>query len=151
MNNCQLDPVGSTSGFLKFNFLAALAGTFGSLFFSEVMHFPPCTLCWYQRIFLYPLVFIFGVAIWKQDGEYKKYALPIAIAGLATSIYHNLLYYGFISEALAPCTQDVSCSSKQLELLGFITIPLLSMVGFLIIVALIGMDSKKHGRVLSEK
>lgn len=138
-------------GFLKINFLVALCGTFGSLYFSEVMHFPPCTLCWYQRIFLYPLAFIFGVAVWTEDCGYRKYAFPIATLGLAISVYHNLLYYGAISEALAPCTEGVSCSSKQLELLGFITIPLLSMISFLLTTALIAADSKNTKGLLNEK
>ena len=137
--------------FLKINFLISLFGTFGSLYFSEVMRFPPCTLCWYQRVFFYPLVFIFGVAMWTEDKGYRKYALPMALFGLAIALYHNLLYYGVISEALAPCTQDVSCSTKQLELFGFITIPLLSMMGFLITTALLAVDTNDHERTLNEK
>lgn len=125
------------------NFVVSLVGTFGSLFFSEVMRFPPCALCWYQRIFLYPLILIFGVAVWTDDAGYRKYAFPVAVVGLLIAVYHNLLYYGLIAEALAPCTQGASCSSKQLELFGFITIPLLSMVGFLVIVALLVLDAKK--------
>lgn len=134
--------------FLNVNFLTSLLGTFGSLFFSEVMRFPPCTLCWYQRIFLYPLVLVFGVAIWTNDSSYRKYAVPLAALGLITSLYHNLLYYGFIAEALAPCTQGVSCSSKQLELFGFVTIPLLSFVGFLTIASLIALDAKRAQKEL---
>lgn len=125
---------------LQINFLAALTGTLGSLYFSEAMKFPPCALCWYQRIFLYPLVFIFGAALWTNDRGYKKYALPLALVGLAIAIYHNLLYFGVITEALAPCTQGVSCSSKQLELFGFITIPLLSFLGFLFICVITAFD-----------
>jgi disulfide bond formation protein DsbB len=136
---------------LRVNFLVSLLGTFGSLYFSEVMKLPPCALCWYQRIFLYPLLFIFGVALWTEDSNYRKYAFPIALVGLVISIYHNLLYYGVVSEALAPCTQGVSCSSKQLELFGFITIPLLSMMSFLIVTALIAADSRRHERILNEK
>jgi len=128
--------------FLKANFLLSLVATFGSLFFSEVMRYPPCALCWYQRIFLYPLVFVFGVAVWTDDSGYRKYAFPFAVTGTLIAAYHNLLYYGFIAEALAPCTQGVSCSSKQLELFGFVTIPLLSMVGFLVIVGLLVFDIK---------
>lgn len=130
--------------YLKLNFLIALLGTLGSLYFSEVMRFPPCVLCWYQRIFLYPLVFIFAVAVWSEDRSYRKYALPLALTGLAIGLYHNLIYYGVISEALTPCTQGISCSSKQLELFGFITIPFLSMMGFLMTTFLILLDSGKR-------
>lgn len=115
----------------KITFLVALIGSLGSLYFSEVMSFPPCTLCWYQRICLYPIVILMAVALWTEDLNYRKYVYSFAGLGLAIAAYHNLLYYGFISEALSPCTQGVSCSTKQLELMGFITIPLLSLVGFL--------------------
>lgn len=139
------------NGFLRINFLLALFGTLGSLYFSEVMHFPPCVLCWYQRIFFYPLALVFGSAVWTQDRGYRKYAFPIVIMGLAISTYHNLLYYGFISEALTPCTQGVSCSSKQLELFGFITIPLLSMLSFVLMAALIVADSRRMKGLSNEK
>ena len=89
--------------------------------------------------------------MWTEDKGYRKYALPMALFGLAIALYHNLLYYGVISEALAPCTQDVSCSTKQLELFGFITIPLLSMMGFLITTALLAVDTNDHERTLNEK
>ncbi len=117
--------------FLKFNFLIVLAGISGSLYFSEILKYPPCVLCWYQRICLYPLVVIFGIGIWYNDNSYRKYALPLLVSGLVISGYHNLVYYGFVSEALTPCTQGVSCSSRQLELFGYITIPLLSLFAFI--------------------
>jgi len=111
----------------------ALLGMVGSLFFSEVMELPPCDLCWYQRIAMYPLVLILGIGIASRDGRMKTYGLPFAIIGLAISIYHNLLYYGFISEALTPCSQGVPCTAKQLELAGFITIPLMTLAAFIVI------------------
>lgn len=128
---------------LQFAFLIALFGTLGSLFFSEVMKFPPCTLCWYQRVCLYPLVPVFGAALWSGDRGYVKYALPLAAFGFLIAAYHNLVYYGWISEALTPCTQGVSCSTRQLELLGFITIPLLSVLGFVAILALMSLDTRR--------
>jgi disulfide bond formation protein DsbB len=125
---------------LHINFVLVLIGTLGSLYFSEVMKFPPCTLCWYQRVCLYPLVFILGAAIWTSDRHYKRYVLPVVFVGLAIAIYHNLLYFGFISEALAPCTQGLSCSAKQLELFGFITIPLMSLAAFVTTLVLTWLD-----------
>lgn len=139
--------VEATSVFLKLNFLSAMIGTVGSLYFSEVMKFPPCALCWYQRICLYPLVLIFGAAIWSDDPGYKKYALPLSVLGLAIAIYHNFLYFGVIAPELTPCTQGVSCSSKQLELFGFITIPLLALFGFLTSTLLILLDRQKGSRL----
>ena len=111
----------------------ALVGTVGSLFLSEVMELPPCSLCWYQRIALYPLVFIVGVGIATADNSWRKYAWPLVIAGLLIAVYHNLLYYGLIAEDLAPCTEGVPCNAKLLELFGFITIPLMSLASFTLI------------------
>lgn len=110
--------------------IITLSATVGSLFFSEVMDLPPCVLCWYQRIALYPLVIIIGVGIVARDGHLKNYALPLSLLGLAVAIYHNLLYYGIIPASITPCTQGVSCTERQIEWFGFITIPLLSLLAF---------------------
>jgi disulfide bond formation protein DsbB len=119
--------------YLRFNFAVALIATFGSLFFSDVLGYPPCLLCWYQRIAMYPLALIFLVALWTQDSGYRKYTLPLAIIGLSIAVYHNLLYYGFLPDSVTPCQQGVSCTSKQVEWLGFVTIPLLSLLSFSIL------------------
>lgn len=113
-------------------FLCAIA-TLGSLFFSEVMKLPPCNLCWYQRIGLFPLLAIFTVGILTSDKNVTRYAWPVLSFGLAMAIYHNLLYYGVIPETLAPCTAGASCTSGQMVWFGFVTIPLLSLVTFLLI------------------
>jgi disulfide bond formation protein DsbB len=113
----------------------ALLSTVGSLFFSEVMGIPPCALCWYQRIAIYPLVFIIGTGIILRDGRMKYYALPLCVAGLAVSVYHNLLYYGIIPESIAPCTQGVPCTQRQIEWLGFVTIPLMGLAAFIALCA----------------
>lgn len=112
--------------------LIALLATVGSLFFSEVMQFPPCVLCWYQRIAIYPLVLIIGTGIILRDQRMKYYALPVCLSGLLIAIYHNLLYYGVIPESAAPCTEGASCTETHIEWLGFITIPLLSLAAFAI-------------------
>ena len=109
-----------------------LIATLGSLYFSEVMKLPPCTLCWYQRILMYPLVYIMAVAIVTTDTRLKLYSLPFSITGFLVATYHNLLYYHIIPESIAPCTLGVSCTTRQIEWLGFITIPLLSLIAFTI-------------------
>ena len=120
------------SDFLLYTgWIIALTATVGSLFFSEVMSLPPCVLCWYQRIAMYPLVLIIGIGIITGDRRMKNYAVPICLIGLAISIYHNLLYYGILPESVAPCTEGISCTSRQIEWLGFITIPLLALAAFL--------------------
>jgi disulfide bond formation protein DsbB len=110
--------------------VVALLATVGSLFFSEVMGLPPCALCWYQRIAIYPLILIIGTGIVLRDARVRAYALPLALAGLAVSVYHNLLYYGIIPETLTPCSEGASCTERQLEWFGFITIPLMGLASF---------------------
>lgn len=110
--------------------IIALVAMVGSLFFSEVMNLPPCVLCWYQRIAMYPLVVVIGVGIVTRDSRLKNFALPLALVGLLISVYHNLLYYGILPESITPCTQGVSCTSRQIEWFGFITIPLLALIAF---------------------
>lgn len=113
--------------------VVALLAVAGSLFFSEVMQLLPCVLCWYQRIAMYPLVVILGIGIIARDGRMKMYALPLCLIGLAISVYHNLLYYGILPESIAPCVEGISCTSRQFEWLGFITIPLMALTAFILI------------------
>ncbi|MBP7843514.1 MAG: disulfide bond formation protein B [Proteobacteria bacterium] len=123
----------------------ALIATFGSLFFSEVMKQPPCVLCWYQRIAIYPLVLLIPVALLSNELVlFSKYIFTLAAAGLTVSIYHNLLYYGVIPTSITPCTEGISCTSRQIEWLGFITIPLLSSLAFLLIIVLLKVDRSRR-------
>ena len=116
----------SSLTFIFLAFLVSLVATLGSLFFSEIMHFIPCSLCWYQRIFMYSLVFLFLVNLLFPDDKIFKYTIPLVILGWIISIYHNLLMFGIIPENLSPCVQGVPCSTDYINWLGFITIPLLS-------------------------
>ena len=113
-------------------FIAVIA-TLGSLFFSEVMEFIPCSLCWYQRIAMYPLVLIFGVALWKGRRDVHLYAWPLSILGNLLALYHLGVQYEIIPEAASPCVQGVPCSSMYIQWLGFITIPFLSLIAFSLI------------------
>ena len=114
--------------------LIALSSLAGSLFFSEVMDLPPCVLCWYQRIAMYPLVLIIAIGIITGDRGWKKYAIALGLVGLVISIYHNLIYYGVIPEGITPCTEGVPCNEVQIEWLGFITIPLMGLAAFIFLV-----------------
>lgn len=124
----------------------ALTSTLGSLYFSEILQFPPCILCWYQRILMYPLVLIIPIGILKKDHHLPWYVLPLAILGMIVASYHNLLYYGLIKESTTPCIQGVSCTTKFIEWFGFVTIPLFSLLAFAVIVicmvVLIKVDKK---------
>jgi disulfide bond formation protein DsbB len=115
--------------------LVAAIATAGSLFFSEVAGFAPCLLCWYQRIAMYPLVLILGVAWVRGDAEVWRYALPLALAGLAVSTYHRTLQEIPTLE-LIPCSVGASCSGRYLNGLGFITIPTMAGAAFLLLVPL---------------
>lgn len=124
--------------------LIASISTLGSLFFSHVMGFAPCVLCWYQRIFLFPLVIVLAMGLFPFDKSAAKYALPLAIAGCLTAVYHNLLYAGIIPESIQPCSKGVSCTEKYIDLFGFITIPMLSLISFSTIIALLIFIKKRR-------
>lgn len=109
-----------------------------SLFFSSVLEYQPCVLCWYQRIFLFPLIFVFAAGLFPAfDKSVIKYSLPLAIAGGLTALYHTLLYAGIIPENIQPCSQGVSCTEKYIELFGFVSIPMLSFFAFSTLIALL--------------
>lgn len=117
--------------------LLASVSTMGSIFFSSVMEFAPCVLCWYQRICLFPLVIVLATGLFPFDKSVVKFALPLAIAGWLTALYHNLLYAGIIPASIQPCSQGVSCTEEYIDLFGFLTIPMLSLLSFSTIIALL--------------
>jgi disulfide bond formation protein DsbB len=129
--------------YVFFAFIISLVSTLGSLFFSEIMHFIPCSLCWYQRIFMYPLVLIFLINLLFPDDKLFKYAILLVIFGWLISIYHNLLMFGIIPENLSPCVQGVPCSTDYINWLGFITIPLLSFFAYTAILILLVKTKKE--------
>ena len=126
------------------SWVVALVAMLGSLFFSEVMEFPPCILCWYQRIAMYPLVIILLVGALKEDKFIFAYSFPFIAIGWTISLYHNLLYYEIIPESASPCLEGVSCSAIFLDWFNFIDIPLLSFAAFTIL----GILSLKLKRIL---
>lgn len=85
---------------------------------------------------MYPLVAILAVGIIKKDKLVWYYVLPLSIAGLVISGYHNLLYYNILPKSVVPCSLGIPCTTRFLEIWGFITIPLLSFTAFLIITVL---------------
>lgn len=116
-------------------FLVASSGLWGSLFFSEVLKLPPCDLCWYQRVFLYPVALITLTGLFIQSKETHKFIMPNLIIGFVISVYHNLIYYKVIP-VIIPCGEGVSCTTQQLNLFGFITIPMLSLCAFILLIIL---------------
>lgn len=126
---------------LFISWVIALVAMLGSLYFSEIRQFVPCTMCWYQRICMYPLVLILGIGSFQND-YVKKIALPLSIIGLLISTWHYLEQKvpGFAE--IKPCTQGVPCSSEYINVFGFITIPFLAGTAFLLI-SLILIFTKK--------
>jgi disulfide bond formation protein DsbB len=108
----------------------ALLSLMISLFFSDIMGFTPCNLCWYARILMYPLVVIIGLGIIRRDRNWVVYAAPLIVAGWFLELYHSLLQWGIIPETLTRCTIGVPCTTKYVDYFGFITIPFLGLLAF---------------------
>ncbi len=110
--------------------LIASASTLGALFLSQVMGIAPCVLCWYQRIFMFPLVFILAAGLFPFDPRLARYALPLTVLGWLIALLHMLLVAGIVPEAITPCAQGIPCKDQPIEWFGFLTIPLLSLIAF---------------------
>jgi disulfide bond formation protein DsbB len=110
--------------------LLATAGTLGALFFGEVLKLPPCSLCWYQRIFMFPLALVLPFALFPFSRAVVRAVLPLPTIGWLLATWHLLLVAGVIPERVAPCTQGVPCSETVITWFGFVTIPLLSFAAF---------------------
>jgi disulfide bond formation protein DsbB len=123
--------------------LTATLATLGALFMSEIMALAPCVLCWYQRIFMFPLVVILALGLFPFDPKVVRYALPLGVIGLAVAAFHLLLVAGYIPETLTPCRQGIPCSTVQIEWFGFVTIPLLSFLASLTVNALLLASSMR--------
>ncbi len=117
--------------------LLATLATLGALFFGEVMMLTPCVLCWYQRIFMFPLVLLLPLGLFPYDHKVARYGLALAVPGNLIACFHLLVAAGVIPEAMQPCSQGVPCSVTVIEWFGFVTIPLLSAAAFLTITALL--------------
>lgn len=117
--------------------LLVAGSTLGSLFFSEIMDLAPCSLCWTQRIFMFPLAIILLIGLFPFDRKIVKYALPLAIGGWLVAFYHTLLYAGIIPRSIQPCGKGASCSEVYIELFGFLSIPMLSLIAFSVLAALL--------------
>jgi disulfide bond formation protein DsbB len=118
--------------------IPALLAMIGSLYFSEFAHYQPCTLCWYQRIAMYPLVLMLGIAAWRRDLGVRVYAIPLAAVGAAISAYHYLLEW-FPALDTGACTIGIPCTQVWFRQFGFVSLPLLALIAFLLVIALLLM------------
>ena len=120
-------------------FVVATIATLGSLYLSEIAHLIPCTFCWYQRIAMYPLVPILGIAAWRKDDSVRIYAATLAGIGAIIATYHRLMQE-FPDLGGTACSTGVPCTAAYFTLFGFVTIPYMAISGFLLILALLWID-----------
>lgn len=114
--------------------LVSIVATAGSLYLSEILHYEPCRLCWFQRIFMYPQVILLGIAAYRQDRNIIAYSIPLSAVGAAISVYHySLQKIPFMAELL-PCRVGIPCNFDYINWLGFITIPFLALIAAILII-----------------
>lgn len=113
-----------------------LVATAGSLYYSEVRGYTPCELCWIQRIFMYPLVIIYGVALWKKNISIALPGLILSGIGMFISAYHySLQKIPSLHNAGGICG-DIPCNLQYVNYFGFVTIPFQAGLAFIIIFSL---------------
>lgn len=116
---------------LTFIFIVSSSATLGSLFLSEIVSFVPCMLCWWQRIFMYPISIISLIALIRNDKNSVFYILPLSIIGAVIAAYHYIVQF---FPNLLECSEEVArCSTIQFAELGYITIPVMSLTTFMLI------------------
>jgi disulfide bond formation protein DsbB len=121
--------------------VVAATSMFGSLWFSEVLHFVPCELCWYQRIAMYPLVPMLGIAAFRRDLAIRPYAWVLAGIGAPIAAYHYLIEWMPNLEVTA-CSTEVPCTAVWVRELGFVSIPFMALSGFLAIIVLLRVAAR---------
>ncbi len=121
----------------------------GSLYFSEIAHYTPCTLCWYQRIAMYPLVLILGIAAFRRDSGVRRYAIPLAAVGAVIAAYHYLLEW-FPQIDTGACTVGIPCTQVWFREFGFVSLPLLALVAFLLVIALLLIPPRASAQDIDE-
>jgi disulfide bond formation protein DsbB len=115
-------------------FLVASIATGGSLFFSEIAHFIPCELCWYQRICMYPLSITTLLMALAADRRAARYLLPLPLVGAGVSVYHLLVENQVIRESqICRASAPGGCAVKWINEFGYMTIPTLALTGFALI------------------
>lgn len=135
----------SKSSALSLAWMVALVSTLGALFIGEVMGQTPCVLCWYQRIAMFPLAVILGIAAYLDDTAIRRYVLPISIGGGLIALWHSLLFLGVVPEKIEPCeVGGPSCRGADQTVFGVIPLPFLSLAAFAAISFLLLYPSQKR-------
>lgn len=118
---------------LLFMWTVAFTATLGSLYFSEIRGYEPCDLCWYQRILMYPLVLILGIAYVQKNSKIAVTSLIFSVIGGCISAYHYSIQKVTFMQESAPACGRVSCTGEYVNYAGFITIPFLALIAFILI------------------
>jgi disulfide bond formation protein DsbB len=135
----------SFSGYgLWLAWLMAVVATLGSLYYSQIAHFTPCEYCWYQRIGMYPLAVILGIAAFRGDSAIRRYAYPLAIAGGSISVYHYLIQ-NFPNLATGVCSTTTPCTAALVWKYDFVSIPFMAFVSFATIITVLLLDRERVG------
>jgi disulfide bond formation protein DsbB len=123
-------------------FVVAAIATGGSLFFSQVVGYIPCEMCWFQRICMYPLSLLLLLMAARSDHAAARYLLPLPIVGAGVSIYHILIENHVVTEPQA-CTAGgtTGCDFKWINYFGYMTIPTLALTGFLLLIGFLVLAS----------
>lgn len=138
-----------SENFLLIGFLISFFAVALSLFYSEVIGYTACSLCWWQRIFMFPQLVLFGVAYLKRDTKIGNYAFPLLLIGFLFAVYNNYIYY--FNPNLNPCdASGVSCIQRFVsEFGGYISIPTLSLTVFFALITLLLINRFYNNRYQS--
>jgi len=130
-------------------FGASLAATLGSLYYSEVIGYVPCGLCWWQRIFMYPQTILLGIALWKRERQAAIYSMIFSVLGGAIGLYHYALEWG--GEGFLPCpATGVSCAARLVFEFGYISLPLMSVSIFTFIYIVLAIRTNIHREAVAD-
>jgi disulfide bond formation protein DsbB len=116
--------------------LVATVATLGSLYYSEIADFVPCKLCWYQRICMYPLVLVLGVAAWRRDRGVRFYAAPLAAVGAIIATYHSWIQAYPPEGGSSFCTLDAPCTERYVWEFGFVSLPFMALSAFTFVITM---------------
>jgi disulfide bond formation protein DsbB len=122
---------------LELLFWGIMSAVVGSLIYSDIVGFPPCDLCWWQRILLYPQALLLLVAMKKKDKGIIDYLVPLSVLGAIVSLYHSLVQWGFLVGTGPGCVSvGGECARVYVLSYSYITIPFMSFTVFAYIIAL---------------
>ena len=130
--------------YLLFGLIVSMVATLGSLFYSEILKYPPCILCWWQRIFMYPQFLIFGFALINKDNKIFNYSILLSLIGGGISLYHYLIQRGVLQTSSCDVVgYSSSCSETFFLSYGYITIPMMALTAFILLIFL-GLNMKSN-------